>query len=738
MRLPVAFALTAMLAAGLPTAAQTPAPDAPTDDDVVKLSTTLIQVDAVVTDRDGKPVSGLTASDFEVLQDGHAQPITSVNYVENPTERVANGTVGGGASRAGTAPPASVSGARPGDVRRTIAIVVDDLHLSFENVPNIRRAVREFLANQVRPGDMVAIIRTSGGVGSLQQFTNDRRVLDAAVERLRWSPNSVFGPSSFESTPLDPAALRERGSSATDAARNESRVRTPADLDAGVGGEIRDQRTRAFAGGTLGTLSFILQGMGTFPGRKSLVLFSEGWPSMIDLPGSTTGSKSFKGSATKVPDLSIAEKLKRVTDLASRGSVTIFTADARGFVNPAFADSAISSAEIASNKYDVLWDTSAALRELASATGGTFSSSNDMERQLERAVDGLRGYYLIAYTPDTSTFESVGDDAPRFHSIDVRVKRPGLTVRSRSGFFGVTDEENAARRSTVDRMTEAVTSPFAANDVRLRVTPQFLSDEQKAGNVRAYLHVDARDLSFADAGGGNVSAPVNVLAVLFGDNGRPVSRAAASQTIVVKASDLERVKQRGVVYTLNLPIEKSGVYQLRTAVRDASADRYGSAQQVVEVPDLDRHRLALSGVVLAADGGATAEGGEASGVAEPTGAAVRRFAPGAALGYAFAIYNAPAPSGHATPELDLAVALWRDGERVFQGPPQPMRLKAQQSWDRIYTAGNMKLSGKMKPGEYVLQVTVVDRDASAKDKKKGLDGSTQWIDFEVVDAAPAH
>jgi hypothetical protein len=91
---------------------------------------------------------------------------------------------------------------KPEDVRRTIAVVVDDLGLSWESTSYVRRALKKFVDEQIQPGDLVAIIRTSGGMGALQQFTADKRQLYAAVERVKWNSLGRGGVSAF--APMEP------------------------------------------------------------------------------------------------------------------------------------------------------------------------------------------------------------------------------------------------------------------------------------------------------------------------------------------------------------------------------------------------------------------------------------------------------------------------------------------------------------------------------------------------------
>src|SRR5215213_3956616 len=179
-------------------AAPAPAPQRPQTepasddkDDVVKITTNLVQIDAVVT-KDGKPVPNLKAEDFEIYEDGHRQEITSFAYISN----VPNPSATEPATNAADSKTATVVPAAPvkRDVpRRTMAIVVDDLGLSAESMSQARRQVRKFIAEQMQPNDLVAVIRTGGEMGALQQFTNDKRLLNRAVDQLRWNLCSRTG-----------------------------------------------------------------------------------------------------------------------------------------------------------------------------------------------------------------------------------------------------------------------------------------------------------------------------------------------------------------------------------------------------------------------------------------------------------------------------------------------------------------------------------------------------------------
>src|SRR2546423_5427247 len=216
LALVLAHALLVSVAGQSPSpAAQTPSQKregAPEKDDVVRITSNLVQIDAVVTDKKGQPVTDLRPEDFEIYEDNRPQKITNFSFVS-----VADGAPTAGApatesaahphTRTGEAaapvPPVRL---RPEEVRRTFALVVDDLGLSFESMHFVRAALRKFVDEQIQPGDLVAIIRTGAGVGALQQFTSDKRLLYAAIERVKWNSRGRSGIAAFspiQDSPLD-------------------------------------------------------------------------------------------------------------------------------------------------------------------------------------------------------------------------------------------------------------------------------------------------------------------------------------------------------------------------------------------------------------------------------------------------------------------------------------------------------------------------------------------------------
>lgn len=697
------------------------------DDEVVRITTNLVQVDAVITDKRGKLVTDLRPEEIEIYEDNRQQQISNFSFISTESagsEAVAAKPVDK------NGPPAPPVRLRPEQVRRTIALVVDDLSLSFESTHFVRRALKKFVDEQMQPGDLVAIIRTAGGIGALQQFTSDKRQLYSAIDRVRFSFQGKGSVAAF-------APLQGRAPSATDG----TAFGGPGGTGIVSGTEADDLREEIYAIGTLGAVNYIVRGMGELPGRKSILLISDGFPTYSTINESRSSR--------------IVDRLRRLIDLANRSSVVIYTMDARGL--PTFGvNAADDTSGMAAGQADQLarirsfnfFSSQAGLSSLASQTGGfAILRQNDLSYGIRQVLDDQKGYYLIGYRPDESTFDQ-STGRRKFHNISIKVKRPGLTVRSRSGFYNfVTAKAPARRLSRAEQLIAALTSPFNSGSVNLRLTTLFGNDAKTGSFMRSLLHVQARDITFVEEPGGWHKAVFDVAAITFGDNGMVVDQVDRVQTIRVRGEPYKRALENGFVFIITVPIKKPGAYQLRTALRDTASERVGSASQFIEVPDMKKNQLALSGIAVngfdpstrgkAPDSAATQQAlapGAQSGSAEEeitdqnpqAGPAVRKFRRGMILQYGYVIYNAHA-NKTSRPLLQTQMRLFREGKEVFTGQVQPFDASNQPDLKRLAAAGALQLSTDMQPGEYILQIIVTDPLAKTK-----YQVATQWIDFEIT------
>ena len=694
----------------------TPAPTPTPGEDVVKISTNLIQIDVSVTDSKGKVVPGLKAEDFEIYENGQKQKITNFSFVSNE-KSAPEATKPAQKGQPDIPVPPSIL--KPDQIRRTIALVVDDLSLSFESAYQVRRALKKYVDEQMQDGDLVAIIRTGAGIGALQQFTSDKRILYAAIEKVKWNPLGRGNISAF--APLEPTPLEQAQAAGADVSDDDLQG------EQNSNNAREDARNSIFITGTLGALKYVVTGMSELPGRKSVILFSDGFRIM------ERDQSGFSGGGV------VLDFLHQLVDQANRASVVFYTIDARGLqtLGLTAADNVSASAnpQAVQNKISQrsseLFETQSGLTFLAKETGGfAVLNNNDLSGGVQRVLND-QSYYLIGYQPDSDTF----DPAKRkFNKFEVKVPGKDVKVRYRSGFFNVT-YNNVAKapvdQTPLQQIQSALTSPFAVNGISLHMNALFGNDPAGGSYVRSLLHVSAKDLTFTDGPDGSKKATFDILAASFGDNGQIVDQIGRSYTLNVKGDGYKKILAEGFVYHFAFPVKKPGAYQYRVAIRDSQGGTVGSASQFIEVPNLKKNRLNLSSIVLEdlspEQWQQLSTASEKPISADPmTDTALRRAHLGYVLRYGIEIYNA-ALDASKKPNLTARVRVFRDGKLLLDGKPLQIDPAGQNDTTHLGWSGAISLGKGMAAGDYILQIIVTDNLAKEKQKI-----ATQFVQFEVV------
>jgi len=701
----------------------------PGGEEVVKITTSLIQVDATVLDKKGQPVKGLTAGDFEIYENGKKQPITNFSFVELGSEKTTTEQIAAKPAKGAVAPPPVPVKLRPEQVHRTVALVVDDLGLSVMSIDVVKSSLKKFVDEQMLPGDVVAIIRTGSGAGALQQFTTDKRILHAAIDRIRWNPHgragvnlfAVADPSIEGAARVGSQSYAVTGEAALPQETLEHQQNAYTDM-LGSQRQADQYNQEIFSVGTLGAVNYVVRGMRDLPGRKAVVLFSDGFV-LYDLD-----------NGKKKPNPRLVDNFQRLTEMANRNSVIIYTMDARGVVNALMANAEdtfedfVQSGrpivqEVAISRSVELYESQEGLRALAEQTGGfAVINNNNLAKGIERIMNDQNSYYVLGYQPSSESFDA---KKLRFNKLEVKVLRPDLHVRYRSGFFSVRDEDRTPPVKTPrQQIYAALTSPFYSNDIDLRLT-SLLADDTKTGVfMRSLLYVNGADLKFTEEPGGWRKASFDIVAMIFGDNGSIVDEVSRTEMIKAKAETLQEIIDKGFVSTITVPIKKPGAYQMRVVMRDSATGRIGSASQFVEVPNLKKDRLTLSGILLQRlqkPGSATRQ----FQADEQRDFARRRFHLGDNIRFDLSIYNARSAKS-AQPNLTVQYRIFRHGKEIFTAPEKPLAVSAA-AVDSIDSTGVFKLGRNMAPGDYVLQVIVKDLQASGKRAV-----ATQWADFEIT------
>jgi len=623
----------------------------------IRVNVDLAQVEVVVTDSGGHRISDLGRDDFQLLVDGKEKILTHLSFVDTGKESL-------------TGHPGAL---RREDVHRTLVFMIDEVHTSPANLLALRPVVRRFTDEQISPGDLISIMSTRNNMGIYERFTSDPNRIRAAMDRL----------------------VRLAG-------QNYDKINQQDRYDHDYAGLIDTANAymmEAHHGVSMGALERAIEGLRNMPGRKAIVWFSDG----IEFPLSQLSA----GIGLHV-DPSHIERMeartRQTADLANRNGVVIYTFDAKTLVLPDLDP--VRRASLQNVPY-----------LLAKETGGIFShDTNALSDALGKAMEDMTGYYLLGYKPERS-------DNPN-RRIQVKVRRAGLTVRTRTTVSAAPEDTSKESHSREELLRQALFSPFAAGDIRVRLSPVYSAapPDPKTGArrpmLRALLSIDGRDLRVQTVPGGKKQVVLDVAAVAFDVNNKPILSKDQRFHIVLPDRQPSALGESSVTYQLDIGVPKPGPYEIRAAVRDDGSGAAGSAGTFVELPDFNKQRLVLSSLVLSDAG----EDGAAA-IAAPK-VASRSFAPGGRINYGFQVYGARAEKPRGVPKLDFELRLHRDGAQVFVSKAIPLAPDAGER--EVTVVGSFVVPPEFAEGEYIVQVIAHDRSA---DSKRG--SASQWTDFTL-------
>jgi VWFA-related protein len=704
------LSLTLLVGAAIAQAPQTATRQQQQDDqdDVVRISSQLVQTDVVVTDKNDRIIPDLKLEDFELYDNGRRQDLKFLEFVsvDAPTPRVEG--VRPEALRA-AGDPALNPAAR--DVRRIIAFVVDDLTIPHANLPTVREAISSFVETQMGAGDLVAIVRTVGGKGLLQQFTSDKQLLRRAIAQLNVTTNPYGAFDQQDSGRLNSVPTPAGGDEMSGA--RETFLDDIGAQDISNPSDDTVRYTRGLL--SLATADSIIESLRELPGRKSMVLFSSGIP-------------VFETNASGAVYTSVSQLLNRVTDHAVRAGVVINTVDPRGLaatpgvkgfgatparsslgsVDPSFGRGGSDLAVFGNPLEGAIGHAS--LRTLSDTTGGvTVVNANDIRAGVERVVARSRGYYVLAYTPSLP-FDN------KFHKLEVKVRREGARVFKHAGYFAREDRREAPKTKE-EQISAAVRSPLARRDIDVSATLGLRFAPGGRGDLGISVLIDPSKMEFKQEGG-KYRTSYDVVGFVYDEVGK--LRGGFSETINASLSpeEYQRARTSGLPYYASTQLPP-GYYQLRLAVRENETGQIGSLSRYVEVPNLSRGRLAMSSIFLHAVDPAAGAGAQPSPLL-----ATRRLTRRQEVRYSTIIYNAKTEGGK--PRVRSQLIISQGGKVLFREPEQEVEMRGTDA-SQLVKVGQIGLS-KVPPGRYVLTLVVTDPLA-----EKSNQTLTRSIDFIVTD-----
>lgn len=688
--------------------AQTPQASPPAtgtqDPDVLRVFTELVQTDVMVFDKEGRFVTGLKPGDFELRIDGKPRPVEFFERIVTGSkdEELQLAAARGGSGRPGSS---KATGPAPLDRGRPIFFYVDDYHLDLTGITTSRKLITRFIENEMGQNDEAAIASASGQIGFLQQLTDSKAVLRAALERLKIRNQTgqdleqpkmteyqallitqydrdVFEYFIMETMKLYPGISHDSAASMV-----ETRAR------------VLIQQGAAVTTNTLSGLEGLVKAANKLPGRKVIFFLSGGF--FID----ARNSDSYY-------------RLQRITNAAARNGVVIYSMDARGLVaslRDASEGGGFNPIIIRANAGELIASQDG-MNALAADTGGkAVFNTNNLQPGLARALKDTETYYLLAWKPEA------GQQSTKFRRIEVKVVgRPDLLVQVRRGFFDrepenpkqAKNQKNAKPKSADEappspeaQLRKVMLGVYPERNVPVSLNLSYLVSPTRGAMLSTAFQVPKEFLTFEPVDGKMV-AVVTIVGTVFNDKGSP--GASFQNRLTITAPSAEAIRD-GKDLTYGYPVYVGpGLYQVRVGVLDEKSGRSGTAHSWIQIPTLASGELALSSVLMgvrtqpAMNASATSDGLHAVEMSVD-----HYFPSDGFLRFLVIIYNA-ALTAEGQPDVAIQVQIVRDEQPVLTTALKRVGSEGLPDLTRIPYAAEITLNG-LQSGRYILKVTAVDR-----------------------------
>jgi len=645
------------------------------EDYSIKVGVAEVRIDAIVLDKKGRQITGLTDADFEVFQDGKAQHSISCVYISSDAKPGSKSVSSAEAAKA----EQMLSRAKlsKDEVRRTIAFLINGREYEAKT------AIKKFIETQMEQGDLITILQ--GTPVRMPDFSSERDRLLSQINRIP-GRQTIGGLGGI----VDASKTQDQIDSAN--------RRLAIGSFSGLMNEMSDDQYIQMLKNLLAPIRYAVRALKDMPGRKYLILMR--------------GDISY--DARKMPTI---QKLffDEVANEAWRAGVVIYTLDMKG----------LSSAPPEPYGKKII--------PLSEKTGGmVVENSNFFFGGIGPVREAIRGYYLLSYIPPPDTFDRKG--GRDYHSIKVKVKRSGAEVHSRDGFLGTSAPPEFATAPTQNSLAQAAFSPLLYTDIKMSLSSGYAHAPTAGYFLRSWMHLDGKELTFRDEKNGGHSLSLELLALTSDSNGRIQDLKSSRYDFDLSDTDIALMMKYGIDLKTYLPVQRPGRYYVSTALRDRASGKIGTGYQFLDIPDLGRSGLALSSILgiynqqdesVLKTGRIEEDADSYNAIrkwrALSSSPALRMYQPGESLKYLLFVYNAADKEG-ASPELELKTTLFKDGQ-IYRQEAEPIEVRTAENPDWLPIVRRLVLEG-MEEGDYLLQLTVADKRHSSRN-------ATQVIDFQI-------
>lgn len=647
------------------------------------VTSALVVVNVTVRDRNGQLVRGLTKDDFRVSEGGKAQTLSTFDYesVASAPAPAAPGSaapVPASVAAAATSLPAPQTKiAPPADTRdrRMMVLFFDMTSMQPEDIDHAVTAARNFVARQMSPADLVAVVTLATSLQVNLDFTADRTLLNQAL-------NGLVAPSG--------AGFEAGATGGTEGTPDTGGSFTADDTEYNIFDTDRELAALESLGNMLGAIKQ----------RKSVIYFSGGM------------------TRTGIENQSV---LRAATDVLVKNNVAVYPLDIRGLQalppggeaqNASLRGTSPYSGAATLNALNANFGSQETLVTLAGDTGGqAFLDTNDFSRVFTRVQQDTEAYYVLGYHSTDHRQDG------RFRRITVRCLRPGVKLEYRAGYYAPKDFYHFTREDKARQIEDELSAPLPDTNLPIYLAAGYFRLDGRRFFVPVSIAIPGAVIPFHTAQNTD-TASLDLAGVV---------RTATGETVGEIRHTLNLKLASGAIRNKNLQYDTGfvlgpGRYDLRVVVRENQTGAIGSFETQLVIPDFAQPRapqaaplLAMSSVLI---------GNQISVV--PRAAAVdplvwkgRQVIPNVTHVFAanqhlyiyYEVYDPQAPKQHGPPRLLSNVEFLRDGIQRYQTPEVAMRqLNAPQRQAAIFEL-DVPLA-KLPPGLYTCQVNVIDEVAA--------------------------
>ena len=651
----------------------------------IRSTVDLVEIDVQVTDRNGKPIKGLKQEQFTVTEDGKLQQVSTFEY--NDIEKIETASARDEAPikiPLGTVASTEQAKTLVHD-HRMIVLFFDLTSLQPEDLLRSTRAANKYLQEQMTAADLVGVVAFGNTLKVIANFTNDRALLQQAVDAL---------------VPGHEAALAALADAAT-AANGETAVTE----DTGAAFTADDTEFNVFnTDRKLAAMEAVCEVLEGIPGKKSVIQFTSGI--------TQTGEEN-------------RSQLIAATNSANRSNVSIYTVDSRGLLTAtpggdasagASGGTAMFSGATVISQSQSRQDSRDTLATLAGDTGGrSFFDIGDFGKVFQSVQNDNSGYYLVGYYSTDTARDG------RWRRMQVKISQlpPGAHVRTREGYyapknFGVFTTEDRERQleDAFRSDTPEVELPVAVETAQFR-----LEGNQVFVPIAAKLAPSA--LQWAQKRGSHETSFDFAAEVRDAKTNRVAGALRDTITVKIDAEHFQDMQQRALLYQGGI-ILTPGEYKLKFLARENESGRIGTFEDKLTLPTQQPERLQLSTVLLSSQVEAAqktaqvktqAFAKDAKMKSSPLEVGGERIIPSVTRMFTdqqtlYVFFQAYLPQKADAASLRAGLVFFRNGQRLSDTPmvePAEYNEKTRTASFRI----SLPLGG-LNPGRYTVEAIVVD------------------------------